>query len=330
MAAPAPGDPAIGLLLGTFIAPERIPGTARLAEELGFDELWLAEDFFYTAGISAVTGALAATERIPVGTGIVSALVRHPALLAMEIATIAAMHPGRIRPGIGLGLPDWLRQMGLHPRSSLAAVGECVTAVRRLLAGEELTETGRAFSFDRVRLAYPPREPVPIYTGAVGPKMLELSGAIADGVILPVFAGAAYVRWARERIAAGRGDSGCRLVVFAFFSVDPDGRRAREAVRGLLGLYLFVSAGLEAMFAPYGIAERLRELAAGGAAAFERGIEERWVDDLAVVGDPEQCAAAIRRLLEAGADSVVLFPLPDDRTEEIMELAAREVLPRVR
>lgn len=116
------GDVPVGLLLGSMISPEQIISTARLGEELGFSGLRFAEDYFYTGGISAVTTALDDTERIPIGTGIVAAVVRHPAVLAMEIATIARMHPGRFRPGIALGLPSWLRQMGIHPTSTLGAV----------------------------------------------------------------------------------------------------------------------------------------------------------------------------------------------------------------
>lgn len=323
----------VGLLLGSMIAPEQIAATARLGEDLGFDELWFAEDFFFTGGISSVTAALDATERIPVGTGIVSALARHPALLAMELATIARMHPGRLWPGIGLGLPDWLRQMGLYPRSPLAAVGECVQAVRELLAGAAVTRTGRSFHFDAVQLTHPPTTQPPIYMGAVGPKMLRLAGEIADGVILPLFAGPAYVAWAREQIDAGAAAAGRpgrrRLVVFAFCSIDVDDATARAASRELFALYLHLSAGMQPLFDAYGMTEELVELGAGGAARVEREMPERWLDELAVIGDGPACAARIQRLLAAGADAVALFPMPHERAEEIVELAAREILPRL-
>src|SRR5262245_28481789 len=87
--------PPVGLVLGSQIPPEQIRETARLGEELGFGELWLAEDYFFTGGISGAVAALASTSRIPIGLGIVSAMVRHPALLAMECSTIARMFPGR-------------------------------------------------------------------------------------------------------------------------------------------------------------------------------------------------------------------------------------------
>lgn len=316
-----------------MISPEQIASTAGLGESLGFGELWFAEDYFYTGGISAVTGALAATERIPVGTGIVSAVVRHPAVLAMEIATLARMYPGRFWPGIALGLPDWLRQMGVYPRSSLSAVRECVEAVRDLIVGKELTGQGEMFSFDRVRLTHPLEEATPIYMGAVAPRMLGLAGELADGVILPVFAGARYIEWATEQIAAGRARAGrsdpCRLVVFAFFSVADSDATARAEVRDLFATYLHLSVGMTQLFDVPGIAAELAELGVGGASGVERGMPELWLDDLAVIGDPDTCAARIERLLAAGADSVILFPMPHQRAEEVIRLGAREVLPQL-
>ena len=93
---------------------------------------------------------LSATERTTVGLGVVSATVRHPTLLATEISTISAAYPGRLIAGLGLGVPGWIRQMGLHPRSPLAAMRESVTSVRPLLSGETLDEQGDVFDFHDV------------------------------------------------------------------------------------------------------------------------------------------------------------------------------------
>ena len=323
----------VGLVLGSHVPPEQIASTAALAEKLGYGELWFAEDFFFTGGISGAAAALAATTGIPVGLGIVSAMVRHPALLAMEIATLSRIYPGRLRPGIGMGVAGWLRQMGLQPGSPLGAVRDCLTAVRALLDGEELTRAEGSFRFDRVQLAHPPRERVPLYLGVVGPKMLQLSGAAADGTVLSVCASPAYIRWAREQIAAGAARAGReehhRLAAFAIFAVDRDGRRARESARHFVAFYL-AAGGANALTDAYGISGELTEmLARGGRDLLEHEMPERWVSDLAIAGDPEECAAGVRGYLEAGADSVALFPMPSDRATELVRLAATDVLPRV-
>ena len=166
----------VGLVLGSVLAPEHLKDVARSGEELGFGRLWMAEDYYFTGGISGAATVLSATERMPVGLGVVSAVARHPALLAMEVATMARIYPGRVVPAIGLGLADWLRQMGIHPNSTLGALRESLTSMRALLAGEEITASGDNFHFDHIQLAYPVE--VPLYMGIMGPKMLQLSGEV--------------------------------------------------------------------------------------------------------------------------------------------------------
>ncbi|SVE45406.1 uncharacterized protein METZ01_LOCUS498260, partial [marine metagenome] len=100
----------IGIVLGSALAPKKLIKLAKITEKSNFDEIWLAEDFFFTGGISGASIVLANTKNITVGLGIVSAVFRHPALLAMEISTISAVYPNRFYAGIGLGVPTWIRQ----------------------------------------------------------------------------------------------------------------------------------------------------------------------------------------------------------------------------
>lgn len=323
----------VGLALGSHLAPEQICGAASLGEELGFGELWVLEDYWFTGAIAGATAALAATQRIPIGTGIVSAMVRHPSVLAMEVSTIARMFPGRFWPGVGLGLPTWLGQMGLEPQSHLAAMRECVTSVRRLLAGETLTEDGRVFQFDGIKLNYPLDENVPVYAGVMAPKMLALSGECADGTVGSVLASHEYVSWARSRIAEGQARAGRddhhRLAVFAIFSMAADAHSARDAIRPTTSWYLATMPN-SPLFEQYGIREELVAMAAGGPDQVAREMPDRWLDDLTVVGTPENCAMSITRLLDAGADSVILYPAPAERTEELIRLAGERLLPLFR
>jgi alkanesulfonate monooxygenase SsuD/methylene tetrahydromethanopterin reductase-like flavin-dependent oxidoreductase (luciferase family) len=322
--------PPLGIVLGSHMPPERIVRTAGRAEELGFGELWFSEDCFFAGAFSGVAAALAATSEIPVGLGVASAVTRHPALLAMECATLSRLHPGRFRPGVGLGVPFWLGQMGLMPRSPLGAVRECVESLRRLFAGETLTAEG-LFVFDDVVLTHLPEEDLPVYLGMVGPKGLELSGRIADGSVLSVLAGDDYVRWARERIAdgaaaAGRAGDPHRVVTYVLYSVDRDGAAAREAVREATAFYLEAMPD-NALSEVYGIQPQLQELLAAGSLATD--LPPAWLEDLAVAGEPDEVAAKIRALLDAGSDSVCLWLFPLERGEEILELTAQEVLPRL-
>jgi len=322
--------PPVGVVLGSHMPPDRIVRTARRAEELGFGELWFSEDCFFTGAFAGIAAAMAATRELPVGLGVASAVTRHPALLAMECATLSRLHPGRFRPGVGLGVPFWLRQMGLMPRSPLGAVEECVDSLRRLFSGEELSRAG-LFTFDNVALTHRPEEELPVFLGMVGPKGLELSGRIADGSVLSVLAGVDYVRWARERIAdgavaAGRESAPHRVATYVLYSVDGDGAAAREAVREATAFYLEAMPD-NALSEVYGIQPQLQELLAAGGLVDD--LPPAWIDDLAVAGDPDEVADRIRRLLDAGSDSVCLWLFPLDRGEEVLGLTAREVLPKL-
>ncbi len=325
---------ALGVVIGSAIAPERVPGAAATAEASGFDEVWLAEDFFFTGGISGASFALNATSRVKVGLGVVSAMVRHPALLAMEISTISRVHRDRLTAGIGLGVPAWVRQMGLYPPSTLAALRECVTSVKRLLRGETLHQEGRVYSFDRVTLTYPEvGNPTPIWMGVSGPNMLRLSGEVADGSVLSVAAGHEYVRWAKNRINEGREQGGRTddhpITVFGIYSVDEDRDAARAAAKATLAFYK--QHGSNAITDVYGIAEELNALvAAGGYDALLAGMPDQWVDDLTISGTPEECAERIAGFYDAGADSVALYPVATDRVDEIIRMTADEVMPHLR
>src|SRR5471032_2192583 len=107
--------------------PEQLGEKARWLEGLGYSHIMVPEDYFYVPALVGATLALGATDSVPIGTSIVSGLVRSPAVLAMEIAGISRVFPGRFMPGIGLGLPEWLRQMGIYPEKPVAALRESVS-----------------------------------------------------------------------------------------------------------------------------------------------------------------------------------------------------------
>jgi 5,10-methylenetetrahydromethanopterin reductase len=276
------GDPALGFVVRPELPPEGLGEAARKVEAGGFDELWLWEDCFLAGGISTSAVALAATSRIRVGLGILPAPVRNPAFAAMEIAALARMYPGRVLPGFGHGVTEWMRQIGAKPESQLALLEETVAAIRALLAGEEVHADGRYVKLDGVRLDHPPDVVPPVFTGVRRARSLALSGRVADGTILSELSSAPYIEWARDQIAATRPH---RLTVYAWWSMDRDGDAAREAVRPVLE-------------------ERLQ---AGGPQA-----ERLDPDTAAVAGTPAECAATINTLGVAGADAVVLVPLAAD------------------
>jgi 5,10-methylenetetrahydromethanopterin reductase len=324
----------IGVSVGDMTPPEKIAEKARWLEDLGYSHVLVPEDYFYVPALVGATLALSGTRSVPVGTSIVSGMVRHPAVLAMEIAGISRAFPGRFQPGIGLGLPMWLEQMGLMPERPVGALRECIVAVRRLLAGETVTLEGKTFTLEGIGIAHPATASVPITLGVMGPMMLRLAGQVADRALLAVGAGVDYFRYARKQVEiglekAGRPPEAMAYEGIALTYVHPDGAAARRAARPILGSFL-AEFGTNILTDVYGISDELTELIArGGEDAVTDGMPDRWLEDLALVGTPTEVADKANRWLDAGLDSICVF-LPDDAEAETLRLVAEEVIPLIR
>lgn len=329
--------PPVGVLAFTRTPPERIGGLAARVEELGFAQFWVAEDCFFYGGMTSAALALSATKDIPIGLGLVSAAVRHPAIAAMEIANLARAFPGRFLPTVGVGPSVQLDQMGVHWPRPLRAVRECVTAMRGLLNGETISRQGEYFTFNDVSLVHPVARRVPLYVGGSGPNMLRLAGEIGDGALLSVLATPQYVRHARELVDEGlhartsqdRPNGAAHLAVYVFLSCLPDSGAAKAAMRQVLASRL-AAIGPGPLTDAYGDASAtLTAMLPASPETVAAEMPDVWVDDFAIAGDPEECAAKIGRYLDAGADMVVLCPMPPATAPEMLGLVAREVLPRL-
>jgi 5,10-methylenetetrahydromethanopterin reductase len=301
----------LGVMFRPEWPPEELHEFARGAERGGFAELWLVEDCFLVGGLTMAASALAVTERLRVGIGLLPAAMRNPAVAAMEIAGLARLHPGRFTAAFGHGVEDWMRQIGARPPNRLVALEEIVSAVRRLLAGEQVSMDGGHVHLDDVRLAHVPASPPPVLIGTTGPRALEIAGRVADGFLLAEGSGPAAVRWARSA-AGGEGET----AVYAWLSLDDDRDAAAEALR----------PGLES-WRRMGLYPRLFELAGVGEDASSLAPDQ--VRAMAVAGNAEDCAAAVRALWDAGATSVVVVPRHEDHDAQVARFVAG-VMPRLR
>jgi 5,10-methylenetetrahydromethanopterin reductase len=300
--------PRLGVMFPARWPDERLPAFARAAERDGYDELWLAEDCFEAGGVALAATALAMTERLAVGIGLLPAAVRNPAIAAMDLATLARLHPGRLAIAFGHGVDRWMRQIGARPRDRLGLLEETVLAVGGLLANEAVTADGKHVQLDGVLLHHPVGTPPRILIGTTGPRALEIAARAADGVLLPEGSGADAVRWARER-------AGGPVTVYAWMRVDDSADAAAAALRPTVERW-----------AASGGYPRLTALAGLGEDGTARPIGDDDVRSLAIAGDAPQCARALRGLWEAGADSVVLQSAGDDAAEQLTRFAA-EVRP---
>ncbi|EFV13229.1 LLM class flavin-dependent oxidoreductase [Segniliparus rugosus] len=174
----------LGLIVPPTLPTELLPRVARAVEASGLDALWVCEDCYATSAVASAAIALAATERIAVGTGFLSVPLRNVAAAAMDFGMLARTYPGRILSGIGHGHQPHMAQIGAKAASPLTLLEEYAVALRALLAGETVTASGQYVRLDGVRLHWPPTIPPPILIGAEKPKTLQLAGRIGDGAVL--------------------------------------------------------------------------------------------------------------------------------------------------
>jgi alkanesulfonate monooxygenase SsuD/methylene tetrahydromethanopterin reductase-like flavin-dependent oxidoreductase (luciferase family) len=198
----------LGVVFRPQSPPERLREVVQAAEAAGLPELWLWEDCFLEGGLTAASAALAWTEQLKVGIGLLPVPLRNPALAAMEIATLARMFPSRFLPGLGHGVLDWMGQVGARVPSPMTLLREHATAVRDLLHGATVDVDGRFVHLERVALDWPPIQVPPVLIGARGPKTVRLAGEVADGVLLDSGLTADQVRAACEQVAEGRAAAG--------------------------------------------------------------------------------------------------------------------------
>ena len=265
-------------------APEDLPSFAAALDEAGVDDLWVVEDLGWAGSISSAALALAVTRRLRVGIGIAPVPLRNPALLAMELAVLARVHPGRLIAGVGHGVPEWMRKVGAEPVSKLALLEETILAVRALLRGETVSVTGREVTIDGLSLVHPPTHVPPLVTGVVRPRSLELSGRVADGTIIAEGNGPVQLTSALTHINRGRASgetTAHELIVFVFLHVDDDPARAIETTR---------------------------ETVAGQAAWLGVPPEELF----GLIGPADTIADRVEALHSAGATTVVLRPIGPD------------------
>ncbi|MDG2427056.1 MAG: LLM class flavin-dependent oxidoreductase [Acidimicrobiales bacterium] len=177
------------------------------AEQRGFEAVWQADSRLVRDAVVPMAAFATCTDSIKIGSGVVDCWTRNPARLASTFSTLDDLAPGRIILGIGAWWEPLATKVGVRRRKSLTAIREIVEACRALLADETVTYDGDFVQLDGVELdyVYQDRRPkeVPIYIGATGDRMLELTGEIADGVVLNYLVSPEYNRKAMDRLADG-------------------------------------------------------------------------------------------------------------------------------
>jgi 5,10-methylenetetrahydromethanopterin reductase len=312
---------------------------AKRAEELGFGTFWIPEDPFYRGAFTVASAIACGTSKIKIGLGIVNPFLRHPALTAMEFAALDEVSDGRAILGIGAGLKDWIEgRLKIPYTKPTVAMRESVEIIRRFFRGEELTFSGKVFQTERIKLSFKPvRAEIPIHLGVIGPKNCELTGEVADGLLLSVMSSPAYVKFAMEHARRGLAKSrrdGRDFPVCAYIlsSISEDERAARDRLRPLVAFFISLMAPQPntPIFAAAGLpADTIRAFGE----SFARGkvpvdmVTDEMLDTFTIAGSPARCRENLSRLIEAGITAPVFFEVPGVPPQQTMDDAHRYLIP---
>ncbi len=206
---------------------------AKLAEAAGFDQFWVSDDLFLRSAPVILAAVAMATERIEIGSCVLNPFTMHPAEIAMCAATLDELSGGRFNLGLSSGAEDFLRWLGIDFQLPRTRVVEAVAAINQLTSNQKAAIAGKTLRWtDEAWLRFEPRRRAPIYLGAMGPRMLEEIGAIADGGLPLLFPPEHFAQILphvqRGAARAGRSLDEIDLAACLWCSLADD-RRAAEA-----------------------------------------------------------------------------------------------------
>jgi probable F420-dependent oxidoreductase len=289
----------------------------------GYTDAWSAE----TSGTDAfVPLALASTwePTLRLGTAIVPAYTRGPALIAMSAATMAAAAPGRFVLGLGTSSPvivgNW---NGIAFDEPYRKTRDELRIVRQALAGERVDGAFDTVTIKRFKLEQPPARPPKIMLAALRPQMLRLAGREADGAILNWLA-ASDVAQCLDAIG-----SATETVARIFVCPTEDENYARTVGRTLISTYLTVPA-YAAFHDWLGRGDRLREMnekwAAGDRKGAAAAVPDDVVDELVLHGSPESVRDQVQAYQDAGVGTpvIALLPTPDADVADVVRRLGKE------
>jgi 5,10-methylenetetrahydromethanopterin reductase len=301
---------------------------AKVTEASGYSHIWVGDSHLIWREAYVNMAAMALnTTKVKLGTGVTNPLTRHPSVVGSAYATLEEYAPGRMIVGIGLG-DSSVETMGMKP-AKLSYFEKTMQQMRDLLDGKEVQlETGK------IHVLHPCKNRVPIYMAASGPKMLELCGRIADGIIILVGVADEYIAHAKEKIAAGAKTVGRKLedinlVLWVPCAVS-DTAPAKDAVKAHV-------ARVVAHPLPYVLDPNEQKVLAEIRRTYDyyhhmdqqanhaEVIPDWLVDKFAIAGTVDQCRTQIERIKRTGVQQIAIIPYspPGGSREETIKGFAR-------
>lgn len=299
---------------------------AQYAESKGFEAVWQAESRLVREATVPMAAFASVTKSIKVGSGVVDCWSRNPARLAATFSTLDDLAPGRVILGIGAWWDPLAAKVGISRAKPLRAMREIVTAVRGLLHNETVTMNGEFVHLDGVELDYVYQErrakEVPIYIGATGMQMMELTGEIADGVVLNYLVSPDYNQKALEALAHGADRAGRSLddidrPQLVVCSVHEDHQTALDMARLMVTQYLGQQPHImKASGVPQSILDKVGSVLTWPATheqvvAASRHVPDEIVQMLTASGTPAEARQQVAHYMRNGCTCPILYPLGD-------------------
>ncbi|MEE8110856.1 MAG: LLM class flavin-dependent oxidoreductase [bacterium] len=299
----------------------------KYAEERGFDAVWQAESRLVRECTIPLAAFAAVTNRIKVGSGVISMWTRNPAFIAQTFYTLDDLAPNRVLLGIGAWWEPLASKVGVKRERPLRAMREIVEVVRSLLRMENVTFKGEYVNVEDIQIdpiygADQPRN-VPIYIGATGMKMMELTGEIGDGVLLNYLVSEDYNAQAMEALAKGAAKAGRKVEdidrpQLVVCSLDEDREMALDNARKMVTLYLGQQPHImKASGVSQDLIDEVNKIV-GWPADESKLLDAKHLvtDDIVqrvtAAGSAEECRAKVRQYCESGSTCPVLYPLGED------------------
>lgn len=215
---------------------------AKAAESAGFDQFWVSDDLFLRSAPVILSAIAIATGHIEIGTCILNPYTIHPSEIAMLSATLDELSHGRFNLGLSSGAADFMKWVGLPYKYPRTYIIEAVEAINKLTSGERAPMTGKVMNWtDEAYLRFEPQRRVPIYLGAMSPKMLEEIGAIADGGLPLLFPPEHYANvmpYINQGMArAGRSANDVDVAACIWCSISDDQQQAEDVLADKVAYY---------------------------------------------------------------------------------------------
>lgn len=310
---------------------QQVPQYAKDLENWGYDHIWCTDENFQRNVYVVLSLVALNTEKVTLGTCVTNPYLRHPLMTAAAIGTVNELSGGRAILGIGAGssiLFEHHRIKRLY--SPLVAIKEAVEVLQPILRGSTVTYQGSTMNFTKADLDFESK-PVPIFIACRGPKLLQLAGELADGVIIGSLASKEGLRFALRNIKkgadrAGRDPKDIEIVFWSYLSMLDDEEKAKQNVKRIVISSMWSSKSiLKYIGISDDIWKPIEEILKRG---FSKGLTKEYIyeqaykqlsddvlDTWSVTGNPVRVMKRVKEIVSVGVDHFALIPFAESQNE---------------